>query len=87
MADLKITITIPSAQKSDLIEAFADLYNYQATDNEGKPNPQSKSQFALSQVKNFIKNVFISYKAKGAETTRKELIETATNNISGATVE
>lgn len=87
MADLTITITIPDNRKSDLVDAFAELYHYQAIDDEGDPNPQSKNEFALAQVEAFIKNVYISYKAKGAEATRQELIATATNNISGATVE
>lgn len=87
---MEIKVTIPSDQENDWIDAFGDLYNYQSTvavDGKQVPNPVSKKEFALEKVNNYVQEVFVSFKAKGANTTRQELVETARNDISGATVE
>lgn len=47
MSDEQVTI---------LADAFAQQYGYQAT-VEGKPNPQSKLDFALDKVRGYVKEV------------------------------
>lgn len=47
---------VPTAQiVNTVIDAFCNQYGYQAKIN-GSDNPQTKAQFALKQVDNFILN-------------------------------
>lgn len=88
---MQIKITIPTDKRDKVIEAFASQYHYEdkILGVEGKmiSNPQSKAQFALEKVKEFIKNVFVAYEAKGADTARKALIEAAEADMESLTVE
>lgn len=88
---MEIKITIPSDMENDWLDAFADEYKYQENinDKDGKevPNPQTKKEFVFERINDYVKNVFVANQANGANTTRLSLIETAKNNISGATVE
>jgi hypothetical protein len=51
----QITITIPDAIASRVINGFAKRYNYSPTLEDGSANPETKSQFAKRKVIEFIK--------------------------------
>lgn len=94
MADLTITITIPEARKTEVINAFAKQYKYQTQiqdpeDETGTTmidNPVSKAQFALNIVKTFIKEVYIGSKVGAVKDTIQAAAVTANTEIDGVTV-
>lgn len=74
MADL--VFTIPDQYVADVLDAFADKYEYREeievddpdSDMPGMyitvPNPQTKAQFAKQVILNHIKTVYVQYKEK-----------------------
>ena len=58
-----IQISFPDDQASRVVDAFADLYKYQPTvpgarhGDPNVPNPQSKEQFAVDRVVEYVKEV------------------------------
>jgi len=93
------TITIPDDKVQDVLDAFANQYNYQEqvpnpdydpdvpASEETVPNPISKASFAKGTVRAFVKNVYIAYKATEIDEQRAEAIETANSDIDTVTVE
>ncbi len=64
MAILIPARNVPSAATVTMVvDAFCNQYGYQTLIN-GQPNPQTKSQFALQQVDNFIINTVKADKIK-----------------------
>ena len=57
--DMQICVTIPQAHKQRAVDAFVHLYNYQETVQTETgatiPNPQTEGQFAVQQVREFVK--------------------------------
>ena len=51
----QITINIPDAIASRVINGFAKRYHYSPTLEDGTPNPETKAQFAKRKVIEFIK--------------------------------
>jgi len=67
MAD--ITITIPDDHVTDVLDAFADQFNYEVNKNEG----ESKAQFAKRMVINNMKKIVQNYiSVRAAEIARIE---------------
>ena len=81
--DTVATITIPEAVATDVVAAFADIYNY--TDN--KQGEETEKQFALRMVRRFIKDVYIKSKVDALELTRQSTISGAKDNVGDLTVE
>jgi hypothetical protein len=67
MAEIKITVT--AAQKDRLIAAYGQGYQEQVYDNEVNElvdNPQSKPQFALTQLLTSMKSRVLSHEREEA---------------------
>lgn len=52
-----ISITIPPAQTARVVDALCAYHGYQATLDDGTPNPVTKAAFAKSVVIQLIKDV------------------------------
>jgi hypothetical protein len=50
-----ITITIPDAIASRVINDFAQRFNYSPILEDGSPNPETKNQFAKRKLIEYIK--------------------------------
>lgn len=79
----QITLTIPNNKIDDILNAFANNFNYQEfiIDQNGAtiPNPVTKAEFAKSVLIDFIKDV---YKSNKIRIDSQSVISTA-NNDSG----
>ncbi len=88
---MEITINIPDDKKDAVVDAFAIQYKYpkKTQDEDGNEiiNPVSKGQFALNIINSFIKEVYVASKISPLEDQRKTIIETATTEIEGVTVQ
>jgi len=51
----QITINIPDAIATRVINGFAKRYNHSSTLENGDPNPETKAQFAKRKLIEFIK--------------------------------
>lgn len=63
------TISIKAAVAQELVEAFKDAYDYQATipgafGQSATPNPESAADFTKRKIMEFPKEVLRSYRAK-----------------------
>lgn len=71
---MNITITIPDGKKDAIISAFAVVYGYETEvlDGDGNliPNPQTKKDFALEQLRDFVRSVYKSQKVTEADDAR-----------------
>jgi hypothetical protein len=84
-AELSLTLTVPDAIKTDVINAFAYAYKYQDTIN-GQPNPQTKAQFAKEIIKQFIREVYKKYKVE-TQLNQDTLIQQADTASTGIGVQ
>ena len=77
--DLQICITVPAVAKQRAINGFADLYRYQENiiNESGAliPNPQSKGQFAVQQVREFIRRTVKRSETRTAIDTARDAVE------------
>ena len=73
-----ITISIPDDKISDVVNAFCVVYNY-----EGRTLPdETKEQFTLRCIKQFVKEVYKSNKVnKAMEQTRQQAINNPENDL------
>lgn len=73
---MKITITIPDIKDDALIEAFASLYKYQdyLDDEQTIINPETKKQFTLRKINEYIKEVYAGYTIKAGLKAEKETL-------------
>lgn len=83
---MKITLDIPDTFADRVIAAISDTYGYQETirDEEGNemPNPQTRAQFARSQVLRFLKETTVAYEAnREASLAREAAREQADSDI------
>jgi hypothetical protein len=62
----QITINIPDAQLTRVINGFAGFHLYSATLGDGTANPQSKAAFAKDKLIESIKQAVANYEAKVA---------------------
>lgn len=73
-----ISITIPDAVGSRVVDGLAGQYNYQATIpapnplNPPVPNPETKAQFAKRMVAKFIKDSVKAFEATQAAGTARD---------------
>ncbi len=78
-ADFNICVTIPEAGKQRAVDSFVDVYKYQETipSSTGAyiPNPQSQGQFAIFQVKEFVRRTVKRSETRKALDAAKEAIE------------
>ena len=77
---MEIKLTIPTEKKQGIIDAFCSVYGYQTEIDGGEgmvPNPQTQGEFAKEQIMKFVKDVYVSYKAKETDSARKTAIITA----------
>ena len=88
MVDL-YTIKGTSAQGTEIVTATCGLYRYQVntTDDDGKqiPNPESEVQFTKRKFNEHLKEIVKAWAAKGAESTKKQLIADAEIVMDGLT--
>jgi hypothetical protein len=87
-----MTITVPDEVAPQVINAFATLYNYQATidtDENGDdiPNPESKAAFTRRMIREYVKNVYKAYKVAELEAQRQQVVSDAENDVSGVDVQ
>ena len=88
------TINFPDIEKEQtVIDAVADLYNYQEMiedpknpDGPGIPNPQTKGEFFNAHIVKHLEDIYISQQSKKAEVDRQSYINTARDFISGITI-
>lgn len=66
------TLKVPSAAVERIATAFCASYGYQATLEDGTPNPQTPLQFTQRRLMAYIKEVVISYEANDAAETARE---------------
>lgn len=94
MSDTKITIIIPKAKATNIIDGFVYQYNYQneiqnpknTKEEEMIPNPQSKKDFSSEKIKEFIRESYRAYKATEADSARQTVISDADNYTDDITV-
>lgn len=78
----QLVIDFPDSIRNRVLDAFASTYGYQATLQDGTPNPQTKAQFAKAQVARFVKEVVKGYEAtRAGEIARKAAHDAAENEI------
>lgn len=82
MALINLSVTVPDAQATAILNDFCDYHGYQSsfTDEAGNitTNPQTKAQFAKAKVASFIKERIKAYRAnKEAEIARQAQITSA----------
>jgi hypothetical protein len=71
----QITIEIPDAYATRVVEAFAQTYGWTADSG------LTKTQFAKKQVAEFIKNVFKHYEAHIASNQARDTSLSETGNV------
>jgi len=75
-----ITITIPDAIASRVVNGFAIHYGYAAILQDGTPNPETKTQFAkrklIELIKQAVKASEIQTAANAAATTAADSVDT-----------
>ena len=74
----QITITIPDAIASRVMNGFAKRYHYSATLEDGSPNPETKAQFAKRRVIEFIKQ---AVREAEVEDARNDAATTAGSSV------
>jgi len=57
-----------SASKTEMIDAFASAYGYQATIN-GSPNPQTKLLFAAEKLNGYLRDIYRAEQIRTAAAT------------------
>lgn len=68
-----ITIQIPDAQMTNVIEAFVKMHGYQDTVVDPQdpmkqiPNPETKPQFTQRMIRNFIKDTVAAHQGVAAQ--------------------
>lgn len=66
------TLTVPDALVPDLLDAFADMYGYDA-ETDG-----TKANFAKSKIRDYVKEVYKAHQATiSAEAARQSAISAA----------
>ena len=71
MAILNLSITVPTAQASSILQDFCDYHSYKSLIN-GKENPETQAQFAKRKVIEFVKGSVLAQRAKvGTDTAIK----------------
>ena len=74
------TITYPDAMDDLAPVAFADAYGYESEiwdDNNLIPNPQSKEDFTIEKIFDYVGEIMRTYSTKDAVATALENAETA----------
>lgn len=85
---MDIKITIPDAKLNGIINAFCDMYGYQAkiqTETGEIDNPITKAQFCKSKINDYIKEVFVNNKINSLETQKSSIRESATIEVKDIT--
>lgn len=78
MAD--ITITIPNAQLTRIVDGICNAYNY-AQAIEGVQNPPTKNQFAKTMIIDFVKQTVRNQEGNIAAQTARTTVDTDINSI------
>lgn len=66
-----LTIQVPDAAVPRILDAFAAEYSYQDNVPDGSggsiPNPETRQQFAVRMIRDYLKNVTASHEGKLAQ--------------------
>lgn len=76
----QITITIPDAVATRVIDGFCKRYNYPPTLEDGTPNPETKAQFAKRKVLEFIKRAVQEAEVEDARNAAAEEASASVEN-------
>lgn len=77
MATLSLSVTVPDAQATDILNDFCSYHGYQATipdpaDPEATiPNPVTKAAYAKAKVASFVKESIKAWRANQAADTAR----------------
>lgn len=71
-----LTIQIPDAIATRVIDALAATGGYQATLPDGSPNPVTKEQFVVRALKDHIRGVVVAYETAVAAARAREAANT-----------
>lgn len=63
--------------RTDIIDAMADIYNYQDKVLGGEDNPETKKEFFKRQVKKYLKEIYVAWKIKNNNQTIETIKQTA----------
>lgn len=66
--DMCVTVSTTVAVR--VVEAFTKAYNYEETIN-GQPNPETKGQFTRRKIREYVREVTVSYEAINAAETER----------------
>lgn len=81
----QVILTYPDAVAQRVVDALCGRFGYQATLQNGLPNPQTRAQFAKLQIANFIKDTVAGWEATIAkESAEQTARETANREIAVA---
>lgn len=76
-----LTITCPDAQAARVRDAFALVYHRPVL-VDGQPNPESKTQFTLRMLREFVKNVVKQAEAPvAADAARATALAAVDNDV------
>jgi hypothetical protein len=73
-----ITLTIPDAQATRVLNALATQWGYLSVLPDGTANPQTKAQFVKAELARYCKRVVVAYEAAQAAATQST---TSTNEV------
>ena len=80
MATLNLSVTVPDAQATAILNDFCMYNGYQETIN-GQPNPQTKAQFAKSVVISFVRESIKAQRATAAAQAASAVVIADVNAI------
>lgn len=55
-----ISLQLSDAAAAEVVNALCAQYNYQATDGDGQPNPETPAQFARRMLIQWVKGVVLT---------------------------
>lgn len=67
-----LTIQIPDALATRVLDAMAARYGYQEFQNDGTPNPVSKKDFVVRALKDHLRGVVVAHETAVAAAQAQE---------------